>query len=149
MKSILIVVFTIAAAMLSIIFLSPWPFALGTLAAWVTTGSFCLQVLHIIKNKDTTGISLGMYAALFFGVSCWTFYGFKMHDVPVMSANGITALLAFAVIVLKLYHEKALVIKLPGKKNKAPRPQIRSLNWSHNATPPAMIKRHGLEDKLS
>lgn len=106
MKNLIIVVVTIALALLSIMVLSPWPVALGTLAAWVTTGSFFLQVLHIIKNKDTSGLSLGMYCALFFGVSCWTWYGFSMHDVPVMTANGMTVLLAFAVIALKLYHER-------------------------------------------
>ncbi|CAK9886679.1 MAG: Sugar transporter SemiSWEET [Candidatus Erwinia impunctatus] len=106
MKNIVIVAITFILALLSIIFLSPWPVALGTLAAWVTTGSFFLQVLHIIKNKDTSGLSLGMWAALFFGVSCWTWYGFRMHDVPVMTANGLTAVLALAVIMLKLYHER-------------------------------------------
>ncbi|MFU9137646.1 MULTISPECIES: SemiSWEET family sugar transporter [unclassified Erwinia] len=109
MKNILIVAATVILALLSIVFLSPWPVALGTLAAWVTTGSFFLQVLHIIRNKDTSGLSLGMWASLFFGVSCWTWYGFRMGDIPVMSANGLTALLALAVILLKLYHER------PGK----------------------------------
>nr|WP_241391449.1 SemiSWEET family transporter [Serratia proteamaculans]ULG18686.1 hypothetical protein Puna18p_00126 [Serratia proteamaculans] len=108
MKNLLIVTATIALALLSIIFLSPWPVWLGTLAAWVTTGSFCLQVLHIVKNKDTSGLSLGMWAALFFGVSCWTWYGHRMGDVPVMAANGITALLALTVIVLKLWHERPI-----------------------------------------
>ncbi|RLM17837.1 hypothetical protein BIY26_19845 [Brenneria goodwinii] len=82
--------------------------ALGTLAAWVTTGSFFLQVVHIIRNKDTTGISLGMYASLFFGVSCWTAYGFNIQDIPVMTANGITMLLAVVVIALKLYNEREI-----------------------------------------
>lgn len=93
-------------ALLSIFFLSPWPVALGTLAAWVTTGSFLLQVLHIVKNKDTSGLSLGMWAALFFGVSCWTWYGFQKGDIPVMAANGMTAVLAGMVIALKLFHER-------------------------------------------
>ncbi|MEN4911532.1 SemiSWEET family sugar transporter [Erwinia amylovora] len=106
MKNILIVAATIALALLSIIFLSPWPVWLGTLAAWVTTGSFCLQVMHIVKNKDTSGLSLGMWAALFFGVSCWTWYGYRMHDVPVMAANSVTSILALTVIMLKLWHER-------------------------------------------
>lgn len=106
MKNLLIVAVTVASALLSILFLSPWPMALGTLAAWVTTGSFLLQVLHIIKNKDTSGLSLGMWAALFFGVSCWTWYGFQKGDIPVMAANGMTVLLATTVIALKLFHER-------------------------------------------
>lgn len=106
MKNFLIVAGTMMMALLSIFFLSPWPVALGTLAAWVTTGSFLLQVLHIVKNKDTSGLSLGMWAALFFGVSCWTWYGFQKGDIPVMAANGMTAVLAGMVIALKLFHER-------------------------------------------
>ncbi|MFP1762902.1 SemiSWEET family sugar transporter [Lonsdalea quercina] len=107
-KNITIVAGTMVAAAVAIVTLYRWPMALGGLAAWVTTGSFFLQVLHIIRNKDTTGISLGMYAALFFGVTSWTAYGFNVQDIPVMTANGITALLALVVIVLKLYHEREI-----------------------------------------
>jgi len=106
MRNLLIVVATVALALLSIAFLSPWPIWLGTLAAWVTTGSFCLQVLHILKNKDTSGLSLGMWAALFFGVSCWAGYGYQLGDMPVLVANGITAVLAITVLVLKLWLER-------------------------------------------
>ncbi|MBT0727202.1 SemiSWEET family sugar transporter [Rosenbergiella australiborealis] len=111
MKNILIVSLTIALALLSIAFLTPWPVWLGTLAAWVTTGSFCLQVLHIVKNKETKALSLGMWSALFFGVACWTGYGHRVHDIPVMMANGITALLAMTVIGMKLWLERPRLIK--------------------------------------
>ena len=111
MKNIIIVAATIALALLSIVLLTPWPVWLGTLAAWVTTGSFCLQVLHIVKNKETKALSLGMWSALFFGVACWTGYGFRVHDIPVMMANGITALLAITVIGLKLWLERPRLLK--------------------------------------
>ncbi|ORM76632.1 hypothetical protein HA42_18850 [Pantoea deleyi] len=131
MKNILLVVLTIIAALLSAFLLSPWPVWLGTLAAWVTTGSFCLQVLHIIKNKDTSGLSLGMWGALFFGVSCWAWYGFRMSDIPVMTANGITALLALTVILLKLWHERPVFNKNSRRLVRMPRvilkPRIRRL----------------------
>lgn len=122
MKNLLIVAATVALALLSIIFLSPWPVWLGTLAAWVTTGSFCLQVLHIVKNKDTSGLSLGMWAALFFGVSCWTWYGHRMSDVPVMVANGITSLLALTVIMLKLWHERP--VRNPNRRRLVRMPKV-------------------------
>lgn len=107
-KNIYLVIGTVVAVFASVAVLYRWPVALGTLAAWVTTGSFFLQVIHIIRKKDTTGVSLGMYVALFFGVTSWTFYGYKMNDFPVMLANGLTALLAVVVIALKLYHEHPL-----------------------------------------
>ncbi|MEC5321011.1 SemiSWEET family transporter [Brenneria populi subsp. brevivirga] len=119
-KHLLIMAGTLVAAALSILALYHWPIALGTLAAWVTTGSFFLQVVHIIRNKDTTGISLGMYAALFFGVSCWTAYGFKVQDAPVMTANGITTLLALLVIGLKIYNEREIKPRKRRKVKTAP-----------------------------
>ncbi|MBT0721440.1 hypothetical protein EFZ10_13980 [Tatumella sp. TA1] len=131
MKNIIVVALTIILALLSIALLTPWPVWLGTLAAWVTTGSFCLQVLHIVKNKETKALSLGMWAALFFGVACWTGYGFRVHDIPVMMANGITALLAITVIGLKLWHERPRLLKRGRRIRRMPgvvlRPRIRSL----------------------
>lgn len=106
LKDIYIVIGTIIAVCISVAILYQYPVALGALAAWVTTGSFFLQVIHMIRKRDTTGVSLGMYAALFFGVTSWTFYGYQMHDIPVMTANGLTAVLAIIVIGLKLYNER-------------------------------------------
>ncbi|WP_413730053.1 SemiSWEET family sugar transporter [Sodalis sp. RH22] len=108
MKNLMIVAATIILALLSFVLLSPWPIWQGTLAAWVTTGSFFLQVMHIIKNKDTSSLSLGMWAVLFLGVSCWAGYGFRMGDFPIMISNGITAMLALTVISLKLWNERPI-----------------------------------------
>ncbi|ESK40357.1 hypothetical protein P256_00805 [Acinetobacter nectaris CIP 110549] len=115
-KDIAIIIATIIAVAISVAVLYRWPVALGALAAWVTTGSFFLQVIHMIRKKDTTGVSLGMYAALFFGVTSWTFYGYKMHDIPVMTANGLTAVLALTVIALKLYNERPIRKKTAKKR---------------------------------
>ncbi|WP_119735348.1 SemiSWEET family sugar transporter [Pseudomonas sp. Larv2_ips] len=106
MNKLLLVLATLIVTLLSVIMLSSWPSALGGLAAWVTTVSFLIQVIHIIKNKDTSGLSLGMWSSLFFGVACWSSYGYKIGDFPVMFANGITVVLAGTVIFLKLWHEK-------------------------------------------
>ncbi|WP_269915023.1 SemiSWEET family sugar transporter [Acinetobacter sp. HY1485] len=108
LKDIYIVIGTVIAVCISVAILYQYPVALGALAAWVTTGSFFLQVVHMIRKRDTTGVSLGMYAALFFGVTSWTFYGYQMHDIPVMTANGLTAVLAIVVIGLKLYNERPI-----------------------------------------
>ncbi len=64
-NNLIIIIVTMLLCFLSIYFLFQWPLALGSLAAWVTTGSFFLQVVHILKNKDTSGLSIGMWAALF------------------------------------------------------------------------------------
>lgn len=125
-KDIILIIGTIIAVTISVISLYHWPVALGALAAWITTGSFCLQVIHMIRKKDTTGVSLGMYAALFFGVTSWTFYGYKMNDIPVMSANGITAILAITVIVLKLYNERPIKQKKVAKTRLMKKSKVRT-----------------------
>lgn len=106
MKSLIIIVVTIVLCALSSVILFNYPLVLGSLAAWVTTGSFILQVIHIVKNKDTSGLSTGMWAALFFGVTTWSVYGFYLGDFPIMIANGITSIMALAVLGLKIWNER-------------------------------------------
>ncbi|MEC5341347.1 SemiSWEET family transporter [Brenneria populi] len=106
MKNIVVVFATIILCVISVFSLFRWPLALGSLAAWITTGSFVLQVIHILKNRDTSGLSIGMWAALFFGVTCWSAYGFKLNDYPLLIANSITAVMALTVIILKLWNER-------------------------------------------
>lgn len=78
----------------------------GYLAAFCTTGSFALQVLHIIRHRETKAISLGMYIVFVFGVFCWLAYGIYSKDIPLTIANGITFILAGAVLILKVSSER-------------------------------------------
>ncbi|OAT22983.1 SemiSWEET family sugar transporter [Buttiauxella gaviniae] len=87
---------------------------LGSVAACCTTGSFALQVLHILKNRDTKAISLSMYLVFVFGVLCWLLYGLSNNDMPLMIANGITLVLAATVLVMKVMNERG--IKTVSKK---------------------------------
>ena len=48
-----------------------------------------------------------MYAAFVCGVACWIGYGFLIDAWPVIIANGVTLLLASAVLVLKLRFDRA------------------------------------------
>jgi MtN3 and saliva related transmembrane protein len=78
---------------------------LGLCAAFLTTGSFALQVIHILKTRETRAISLGMYLAFSSGVLMWLAYGLKIGDTPVTIANSITLALACTVLLLKLRNE--------------------------------------------
>ncbi|MDU1144680.1 SemiSWEET transporter [Aeromonas rivipollensis] len=79
---------------------------LGLCAAFLTTGSFALQVVHILKTRETKAISLGMYLAFGCGVLLWLVYGLKIDDMPVTIANSITLALASTVLLLKLRNER-------------------------------------------
>ncbi|HEY7866953.1 MAG TPA: SemiSWEET transporter [Psychromonas sp.] len=75
---------------------------LGYVAALCTTLSFIPQVLYILKTKDTSSISLGMYAILVFGVFCWLAYGGLKNDIPLLLANLVTFILAGMILILKV-----------------------------------------------
>lgn len=48
---------------------------IGPIGALLTTISFIPQVLQVLKTKDVSGISLGMYIIFVLGVILWTAYG--------------------------------------------------------------------------
>lgn len=51
---------------------------IGTTVAILTTISFVPQAYQVIKTKDTSGISLGMYIAFVLGVFLWIIHGIKI-----------------------------------------------------------------------
>jgi len=74
----------------------------GSMAAVCTTLAFVPQVLKSWRTRDLSGISLPMYTIFTTGVLLWLIYGILIEDWPVIIANAITALLASAVLCLKL-----------------------------------------------
>jgi MtN3 and saliva related transmembrane protein len=75
---------------------------IGYLAASLTTLSFLPQALHTFRTRDVSGISLGMYATFTTGVALWLVYGLLLGAWPLIAANGLTLLLALAILVMKL-----------------------------------------------
>jgi MtN3 and saliva related transmembrane protein len=71
---------------------------IGYLAAFGTTVSFLPQAIKTIKTKDTSGISLYMYALFTLGTAFWLTYGLMIHQLPVIVANAVT--FAFACVIL-------------------------------------------------
>lgn len=79
---------------------------LGFAAAICTTGAFIPQVLMVWRARGAPGISIGMYLLFIVGVCLWLAYGAAIGSWPVMLANGVTLLLAGAVLAMKLYFER-------------------------------------------
>jgi len=78
---------------------------IGLLAACITTASFLPQVFKTYKTKDTSGLSLTMYAAFFIGIVLWLIYGIHLNSLPMILANAITAVLSLFLIIMKLKHK--------------------------------------------
>lgn len=75
---------------------------IGYIAASLTTFSFVPQVLHTIKTRDTSGISLGMYCILVIGIFLWLVYGILKGDVIIIVANVATIILSGIVLLIKI-----------------------------------------------
>lgn len=78
---------------------------IGLIAASLTTASYLPQVFKVLKDKSAKDISMAMYLVMFTGVILWLVYGIYHNSAPIVFANCITAVLTFAVIVLKLRYK--------------------------------------------
>ncbi|MDZ4142033.1 MAG: SemiSWEET transporter [Methylotenera sp.] len=78
---------------------------IGYISALLTTLAFVPQALHSWKTRDLSGISLPMYGLFSLGVFGWLIYGILINSWPIIMANGITFILACAVLCLKLKHQ--------------------------------------------
>lgn len=84
-----------------------WPLffqILGYIAAALTTLSFLPQAIKCLHSRNTEDISLGMYLLFVLGTACWLSYGLYRGDVPVVSANAITFVLASIILGLKIHN---------------------------------------------
>jgi MtN3 and saliva related transmembrane protein len=78
---------------------------IGAIAAFLTTFSFVPQVIKVLKTKDTSAISLGMYSMSVLGIFLWMVHGFRIGDVALMSANAVTFVLAAIILICKLKYK--------------------------------------------
>jgi MtN3 and saliva related transmembrane protein len=78
---------------------------IGYMAAFCTTISFLPQAIKTIRTKDTSGISLLMYAIFTLGTSLWLTYGILGSQWPVAIANAITFILALTILFYKLKYK--------------------------------------------
>jgi MtN3 and saliva related transmembrane protein len=78
---------------------------IGLLAAFGTTVSFLPQAIKTIHTKDTSGISLSMYALFTVGTLLWLIYGLMSGSMPVTIANAITFIFASIILVYKMIYK--------------------------------------------
>lgn len=78
---------------------------LGLLAACGTTVSFLPQAIKTIYTKNTSGISLAMYALFVIGTLLWLIYGLMIASMPVIMANAITLVVASVILAYKIIYK--------------------------------------------
>ncbi|OUJ71410.1 SemiSWEET family sugar transporter [Hymenobacter crusticola] len=75
---------------------------LGLLAALITTAAYIPQAYKTILTRSTASLSLPTYSMLFVGTMLWVGYALAIDNVPVLVANGVTAVLSGIILYLKL-----------------------------------------------
>ena len=75
---------------------------LGYVAGALTTIALVPQAWRAYRTKDVSGISLRMYCIFTLGIAIWLVYGVVLGETPMILANSVSLVLAFAVLVAKL-----------------------------------------------
>jgi MtN3 and saliva related transmembrane protein len=75
------------------------------LAGIFTTVSLIPQVRKVLRERNTTAISLGMYIVFSVGIALWLYYGILVHSLSVMVTEAATLALALTILGTKLHLE--------------------------------------------
>jgi MtN3 and saliva related transmembrane protein len=78
---------------------------IGFAAAFGTTISFLPQAIKTIQTKDTSGISLYMYALFTGGTLLWLIYGVLSGALPVAICNAVTLIFASIILIYKIRYK--------------------------------------------
>ena len=78
---------------------------LGIMAGTLTTISFVPQVIKVYKTKNAKDLSMTTFCIFSCGVFLWLVYGIARLDLAIILANGVTLILVFLIIAMKIrYH---------------------------------------------
>lgn len=71
------------------------------IAAGICTGASLLpQLIKIIREKKSQGLSLFYLIVLLTGLALWIAYGVLRQDVPIIATNTFSILLNIAIIIV-------------------------------------------------
>ena len=82
----------------------PFVTLVGMVAGVLTTVAFLPQVLRTWRTRSTADISLVMFLIYVTGIVLWLIYGLMLNDLPLITSNAVTLVLAGAILALKLRH---------------------------------------------
>jgi MtN3 and saliva related transmembrane protein len=82
----------------------------GGAATLASTVSFTPQAWKIIRTRDTSALSAGMYSVTVTGFTLWLAYGLLLMQWPLIVTNGLCLLLSAFILMM---------ILLPRRKREA------------------------------
>ena len=78
----------------------------GFSAAFLTTTAFLPQLYKTWQTKTAEDVSLVMLILFITGLICWIIYGLKINSIPILTANIITFIFNFSILILKITYTK-------------------------------------------
>ena len=75
---------------------------IGFAAGFLTTVAFVPQVVKIWRSKSAEDVSLVTFLAFTLGVALWIVFGVVQKEPPIIVWNGVTLVLAGAILAMKL-----------------------------------------------
>lgn len=80
------------------------PEIIGSLAAFFTTVAYIPQAIKVFREKNTKGISIGMYLFITTGIALWFIYGVMIGSPSLMVTNSVTFVLSASILLMKIKH---------------------------------------------
>ncbi len=74
----------------------------GLGAAFFTTAAFLPQALKAWRSRSVGDLSLVTFLVFTVGVALWLAYGLMTMDLPIILANGVTLVLAGAILAMRV-----------------------------------------------
>jgi MtN3 and saliva related transmembrane protein len=84
----------------------------GAVAGVASTTSFLPQLVKVLRTRDTSSISAGMYVVTVTAFALWVTYGVMLNEMPLILSNGLSLLMSGFILVMKL-------LSKPGKEKVA------------------------------
>ncbi|WP_423933215.1 SemiSWEET transporter [Chlorobium sp.] len=75
---------------------------LGFAAGIITTLALLPQALKIMATRQTRDISLLWAVSMNVGIILWLCYGLAKNDLPMITANSVSFLLLFIILLFKV-----------------------------------------------
>ncbi len=74
----------------------------GVLAGVLCAISFFPQVIKVYRTKQTADLSIVTFSLFAAGIVMWLVYGYLMHSLPIMLANGLMLAFVAAIVFAKI-----------------------------------------------
>lgn len=74
----------------------------GVIASIFTGIALLPQLIKIIKEKKSEGVSFLMLSSMFVGISLWIVYGFMKNDYIIIISNCFSLIVNISIVVLSI-----------------------------------------------